>query len=63
MLNDLYVYMPSCHPLKRRVAETGCAHPCIHTQRCIDTWNGLKGEVIMAKNVHQLKEKKLDKYR
>ena len=25
-------------------------------------WNGLKKEVIMAKNVHQLKEK-LDKYR
>ena len=32
------------------------------TQRSIDTWNGLKEEVIMAKNVHQLKEK-LDKYR
>ena len=31
-------------------------------QRSIDTWNGLKKEVIMAKNVHQLKEK-LDKYR
>ena len=31
-------------------------------QRSIDTWNGLKGEVIMAKGVHQLKEK-LDKYR
>ena len=26
-------------------------------QRSIDTWNGLKEEVIMAKNVHQLKEK------
>ena len=25
-------------------------------QRSIDTWNGLKEEVIMAKNVHQLKE-------
>ena len=31
-------------------------------QRSIDTWNGLKEEVIMAKNVHQRKEK-LDKYR
>ena len=31
-------------------------------QRSIDTWNGLKEEVIMAKNVHQLKEK-LDEYR
>ena len=31
-------------------------------QRSIDTWNGMKEEVIMAKNVHQLKEK-LDKYR
>ena len=31
-------------------------------QRSIDNWNGLKKEVIMAKNVHQLKEK-LDKYR
>ena len=31
-------------------------------QRSIDTWNGLKEEVIMAKNVHQLKEK-LYKYR
>ena len=31
-------------------------------QKSIDTWNGLKEEVIMAKNVHQLKEK-LDKYR
>ena len=30
-------------------------------QRNIDTWNGLKEEVIMAKNVHQLKEK-LDKH-
>ena len=28
----------------------------------IDAWNGLKEEVIMAKNVHQLKDK-LDKYR
>ena len=27
-----------------------------------DTWNGLKEEVIMTKNIHQLKEK-LDKYR
>ena len=26
-------------------------------QRSIDTWNGLKEQVIMAKNVHQLKEK------
>ena len=25
-------------------------------QRSIDTWNRLKEEVIMAKNVHQLKE-------
>ena len=32
------------------------------SQRSIDTWNGLKEEVIMAKNVHQLKEK-LNKYR
>ena len=31
-------------------------------QKSIDTWNGLKEEMIMAKNVHQLKEK-LDKYR
>ena len=31
-------------------------------QRSIDTWNGLKEEVIMAKNLHQLKEK-LDIYR
>ena len=31
-------------------------------QRNIDTWKGLKEEVIMAKNVHQLKEK-LDKYK
>ena len=31
-------------------------------QRYIDTWNGLKEEVIMAKNIHQLKEK-LDNYR
>ena len=31
-------------------------------QRNIDTWNGLKEVVIMAKNVHQLKEK-LDQYR
>ena len=31
-------------------------------QRSIDTWNGLREEVTMAKNVHQLKEK-LDKYR
>ena len=31
-------------------------------QRSIDTWNGLKEEVIIAKNVHELKEK-LDKYR
>ena len=30
-------------------------------QRSKNTWNGLK-EVIMAENVHQLKEK-LDKYR
>ena len=30
-------------------------------QRSIDTWNGLKKEVVMAKNVHKLKEK-LDKY-
>ena len=34
----------------------------VFPQRSIDTWNGLKEEVIMAKNVHQLKEK-LDKYR
>ena len=33
-----------------------------YPQRIINTWNGLKEEVIMAKNVHQLKEK-LDKYR
>ena len=31
-------------------------------QRSIHTWNDLKEEVIMAKNVQQLKEK-LDKYR
>ena len=31
-------------------------------QRSIDTWNGLKEEVIIAKNIQQLKEK-LDKYR
>ena len=31
-------------------------------RRSIDTWNGLKEEVIMTKNVHQLKEK-LNKYR
>ena len=31
-------------------------------QRSIDTWNGLKEEVIMAMNAHQLKEK-LDKSR
>ena len=31
-------------------------------QRSIDTRNGLKEEMIMAKIVHQLKEK-LDKYR
>ena len=31
-------------------------------QRNIDTWNRLKEEVIMAKNVHQLKEKQ-DNYR
>ena len=31
-------------------------------QRSIDTWNGLKENVIMAKNVHQLKEK-LNNYR
>ena len=31
-------------------------------QRSIGNWNGLKEEVILAKNVHQLKEK-LDKYR
>ena len=31
-------------------------------KRNIDTWNGLKEEVIMAKNVQQMKEK-LDKYR
>ena len=30
--------------------------------KSINIWNGLKEEVIMAKNVHQLKEK-LDKYR
>ena len=30
--------------------------------RGIDTWNGLNYKVIMAKNVHQVKEK-LDKYR
>ena len=30
--------------------------------RSIDTWNGLKEEVIMAKNVQQLKERP-DKYR
>ena len=29
-------------------------------QRSINTWNGLKKELIMTKNVHQLKEK-LDK--
>ena len=32
------------------------------SQRNIDTWNELKEEVIMAKNVHELK-KKQDKYR
>ena len=40
-------------------------------QSSVDTWNGLKEEVLMAKNVHQLKEKldkwsmneKLEKYR
>ena len=31
-------------------------------QRSIDTWNGQKEVVTMAKNVHQLKEE-LDKYR
>ena len=31
-------------------------------QRSIDSCNGLKEEVIMANNLHQLKEK-LDKYR
>ena len=31
-------------------------------QRSIDTWNVLKEEVIMAKNVHQLKEK-FNKYK
>ena len=25
-------------------------------QRCIDTWNGLKDEVIIAKNVQQWKD-------
>ena len=30
-------------------------------QRSINTWNGLKEEMILTKNVHQLKEK-LDKY-
>ena len=35
----------------------------LHTTTMEDhTWNGLKEEVIMAKNVHQLKEK-LEKYR
>ena len=28
----------------------------------INTWNGLKEEMIMAKNLHELKQK-LDKYR
>ena len=32
-------------------------------QRSIDTWNGMKKEVIMAKNIHQLKREKLYKYR
>ena len=32
------------------------------SQRNIDTWSGMKEKVIMAKNVHQLKEK-LKKYR
>ena len=31
-------------------------------QRSIYTWNGLKEEVILVKNAHQLNEK-LDKYR
>ena len=31
-------------------------------QRNMDIWNGQKEEVIIAKNVHQLKEKQ-DKYR
>ena len=31
-------------------------------QKSIDAWNELKKEVIMAKNVHQLKEK-LDNFR
>ena len=31
-------------------------------KRSIDTWNGLKEEVIKAKNVHQLQEK-LDKHK
>ena len=32
------------------------------SQGSIDTWNGLKEEVIMVKNVNQLKDK-LNKYR
>ena len=35
-------------------------HTHTHTYSIV-TWNRLKEEVIMAKNVHQLKEK-LDKY-
>ena len=35
---------------------------CSHVPKHIDNWNGLKKEVIMAKNVHQLKEK-LDNHR
>ena len=31
-------------------------------QSSIDTWNRLKGDVMMARNIHQLKEK-LDKFR
>ena len=34
----------------------------VFPQRSIDTWNGLKEEVIKAKTVHQLQEK-LDKHR
>ena len=34
----------------------------VFPQKSIDTWNGLKEEMIMANNLHQLKEK-LDKYR
>ena len=35
---------------------------CSSPQRSIDTWNGLKEEVITAKNLKQLKEKP-DKYK